>query len=453
MSSPPRLIALLSAGDAAPGATRAGLREVAGRTILERQIRLALRAGASELLLVGPPLAADLERRLAGLGPVTRTADPADLARRLAGVPADLLLLEPGVVIDERLVEALARGAPGAGVLVFDRDPPPGAERLGTAAHWASVARIPAEAAAAALAAHPDWEPVGTLLRAALAGGAALVPVGTLATYSEGRRRDVPFVWARPGADGGADGAGSAERQLLEAAQKGCLDWPARFLHPPVENALVRLLWPTAVTPNMVTLATGALGIVALGLIATGVLLPGLLLILLIGPLDGVDGKLARTRVEYSRWGDLEHLLDKILEYGWFLGFGWWFAGTGHGLAAWLVASGILLFALLEALHGEVFRRLTGRQLDDWGPFERRFRLIAGRRNTFFWTLLPFGLAGMWWAGFLATLGYAAATFAIAHWRFLAALIGFVRQEAPAARRNLEATRYGFLPKAGGQGS
>jgi phosphatidylglycerophosphate synthase len=433
-----------------PGETRAGLCEVAGRTIIERQVRLACRAGAVEVLVIGPPLPAELETRLAGLGRVARVTDAAALAMRLSGEEADLLLLEPGAVVDERLVEAIAGGSAGGQVLVFDDLSPPGAERIGNAEHWASVARLPAAQAAAALRRHPEWEPAGTLLRAALEGGAALVPVGSLPTYAEGRRRDVPFVWAKPAVAGGRV---EAEQQLLAAAQKGCLDWPARFLHPPIENALVRLLWPTPVTPNMVTLATALLGLVALALLATGALLPGLLLILVIGPLDGVDGKLARTRVEYSRWGDLEHVLDKLLEYGWFAAFGWWFAGTGHGLAAWLVAGGIILFALLEALHGEIFRRITGRQLDDWDVFERRFRLVAGRRNTFFWTLLPFGLAGLWWQGFLVILAYATVTFAVAHWRFLLRLLAFVRQEAPAARRNLEATRYGFLPKSGRQGS
>ncbi len=445
-----RLVALVSAGDAVPGQTRRGLCEVAGRTILERQVRLAFRAGAAGVIVLGAALPADIERRLVGLGRVILCPSGAELARLLSGETGDLLLVEPGVVVDERLVEAVARGPAGAKVLVFDEAPPAGAERLGASEHWASVARMPCRNAADALASHPDWEPVGTLLRAVLAADAVLVPVASLPTYAEGRRRDVPFVWARPVSAGGRS---EAEQQLLAAAQKGCLDWPARWLHPPVENAIVRLLWPTAVTPNMVTLATAVLGVIAIGLLATGALLPALVLILVIGPLDGVDGKLARTRVEFSRWGDLEHVLDKILEYGWFAALGWWFAGQGHGLAAWLIAAIIIVFAFLEAIHGEIFRRMTGRQLDDWGPFERHFRLVAGRRNTFFWTLLPFGVAGLWWEGFVALMGYASLTFAIAHWRFLFRLTAFVRQEAPAARRNLEATHYAFLPKRSGQAS
>jgi 1L-myo-inositol 1-phosphate cytidylyltransferase / CDP-L-myo-inositol myo-inositolphosphotransferase len=68
------------------------------------------------------------------------------------------------------------------------------------------------------------------------------------------------------------------------------------------------------------------------------------------------------------------------------------------------------------------FAASPGRQLDDWGPFERRFRLIGGRRNTFFWSLLPFAAFGAWWPGFLFILAYAGITTAVTQWRLLKAL-------------------------------
>ncbi|MFQ3596656.1 MAG: CDP-alcohol phosphatidyltransferase family protein, partial [Sphingomonadaceae bacterium] len=309
------LTAVLSIGEALAGNRRPGLAIVAGRTLVERQARQALRAGASALLVLAPALPSDVAARLLRLGNVRLVALTPALADALEAVAGTLLLFEPGVVLDERIVEAVAR-SPAPAAAVFRATPPATAERVGAGHHWASVASMPAAGAAAALRAHPEWEPVGTLNRTALAMGAHLLEVESLATYSEGRRRDVPLLWQRLVTD--ADSR-SAEAAILSAAQKGCLDWPARFLHPPVENALVRLLWPTAITPNMVTLATAALGLVALFLFAAGMLWPALLLVLMVGPLDGVDGKLARTRIEFSRWGDLEHVMDKILEYGWFL--------------------------------------------------------------------------------------------------------------------------------------
>lgn len=201
----------------------------------------------------------------------------------------------------------------------------------------------------------------------------------------------------------------------------------------------------------MVTLASGILGVLAIILFATGDLWWGLGLVLVVGPLDGVDGKLARTRHEFSRWGDLEHVLDKILEYGWFIALGSWFAQE-HGLAAWLATAGIILLALSEAASGEFFRRFTGKQLDDWGPFERRLRLIAGRRNTFFWSLLPFAAFGAWWPGFLFILVYAGITTSVAQWRLFKALGEFGRAVSSEVAHNFARTAYAFLPKSGAGG-
>src|SRR3546814_7044386 len=85
---------------------------------------------------------------------------------------------------------------------------------------------------------------------------------------------------------------------------------------------MVRLLLPTPITPNMVTLITAVVGFASIAAFATGWLWTGLLLMLFLGPLDGVDGKLARTRLQYSRWGDLGHVADKIVEYGAFIALG-----------------------------------------------------------------------------------------------------------------------------------
>ncbi|WP_448578536.1 CDP-alcohol phosphatidyltransferase family protein [Thermaurantiacus sp.] len=443
------VIALVSIGEAAPGAVPPGLITVAGRTLVERQARQAARAGATRILCLASALPEPAGQRLGRLPGFEHLASVAALMTALAEhrPEAMLLVFEPGALLDERLIEAVCDMPGPLGLAVAQEAIPEGAERLDRESFWAGVLKLPAGQARDWLAEHQGWDPIPTLLRG-VAPMAPRIRQESLPRYSEGRRREVPLLWAYPV----RTGAAAAETAILAAAQKGCLDWPARFLHPPVENALVRWLWPTAVTPNMVTLATAVLGFVAMGLLAFGLFWPGLVLILLVGPLDGVDGKLARTRIEFSRYGDLEHVLDKVLEYGWFLAMGLWFS-PAHGLAAWLVALGILLFALLEAIQGEYFRRFAGRQLDDWGPFERRFRLVAGRRNTFFWALLPFGLAGAWWWGFLFLLGYAALTFIIAEWRFLKALADYARNHSQAVQENFARTSYAFLPKASAGGS
>ncbi len=450
------LIALLSAGDAEPGEAPPGLLDVGGISLLERQVRQVLKAGVARVVLVAPVIPEILRRRLAADPRIKHVETPEAAARQLVSDHHDgedatrtpeVLLLAPGVLLDERLVAALAR-APveiaSPWLLVFDGTPPKGAERIDSQTHWAGALRVSAGLAHATLATLGDWALAGTLLRAAIGAGARRLAVESLPLYAPARRREAVMLWAMPSSAAEMD---AATESLISAAQKGCLDWPARWIHPPIENQLVRWLLPTPVTPNMVTGLTALLGLAAAIAFALGQLWIGLALVLLIGPLDGVDGKLARTRHEFSRWGDLEHVLDKIMEYGWFLALGYWFSKSGHGLASWLSAAGIIIFALSEAAKGEYFRRFTGRQLDDWGVFERRFRLVAGRRNTFFWTLLPFAALGAWWSGFLVLLGYAAITFAVAEWRFLVAIRAYAVAESRAIAANFAATAYDFLPR------
>jgi phosphatidylglycerophosphate synthase len=440
-------IAVVSAGESEPGQPPAGLGIVGGISLLERQVRAAIGAGAGRVIVVAGALPADFAERVAADPRCHRVATAAALGEALAfeagdDVP-DILLFAPGLLVDDRLVAAMAADARAPLLLAFAESAPPGAERLDSASHWAGLARLPAGLVARTLATLGDWELTGTLVRAAVEAGASRLEVDSLPTYAPARRRDAPQLWARPETE--AERAFATDR-LIEAAQKGCLDWPARFLHPPIENAAVRLLLPTRISPNMVTLLTGVLGFAAVGFFATGRLWWGLVLALLIGPIDGIDGKLARVRHEFSRWGDLEHVLDKLMEYGWFLALGSWFARE-QGLAAWLVAGGLIVFALAEAISGEFFRRFTGRQLDDWGPFERSFRLVGGRRNTYFWTLLPFAALGLWWPGFLLLLGYAAITFGVMHWRFLLAIGNYGRDTSATVAENFNRTAYAFLPK------
>lgn len=444
---PEEFVAVLMVGESGPGAGQwgepPGLGIVGGISLLERQVRMVLKAGAQRALVLAPALTADLGARLSEEPGVERVARAEELAERLAGEGRRVLMLAPGLLIDDRLITALLGAEAVPMLLAFGGEPPAGAERLDSATHWAGAAMLPAGLVAEVAAGLGDWELSGTLVRAACEAGAGRLLVEGLPTYAPARRRDAPMIWARP-----VDEAGrrAGTDSLLAAAQKGCLDWPARFVHPPIENGLVRLLLPTPVTPNMVTVLTGLLGLAAIWLFATGQPWWALAIVLIVGPLDGVDGKLARTRHEFSKWGDLEHVLDKVLEYGWILALGYWLSAS-VGAAAWLAAGGIIVFALTEAASGEFFRRFTGRQLDDWGPFERRFRLIGGRRNTFFWSLLPFAAFGLWWEGLLMILAYAALTFAISHWRLLKAVGDYGSRISDEVRANFAGTAYDFLPK------
>ncbi len=425
-------VALLSP---APEAVLVAPLVVAGRSVLERQVRQARLAGAARIIVVG------------GVHPGAETVAAAELVTQL--VDHDLVLvLAPGVVADERIVAAVC--AVDGPVLATWPVAHGGVERIDAVTFAAGVAVYPGALVRRVASALGDWDLHSTLLRAALADpGIARLDLAGLDLYAPARRRVVPLGWALPTTP---DEAAATTSMLLAAAQKGCLDWPARWLHPPIEDALTRLLLPTRITPNQVTLFIAALSVVAGVAFACGWLWTGLVIALVCGPLDGVDGKLARTRLEYSRYGDLEHVLDKLAEYGWYLALAGHFSAIG-ATGAWAVAALIVLFALAEALAGEFFRRFTGKQLDDAGPFERRFRLVSGRRNTFFWTLVPFALAGAWYSGFVAIAVYAVATFFVMQYSLYRRLADYGSQHSATIAGNFARTAYGFLPGAAQRGS
>ncbi len=398
---------------------------VAGRPVVERQIRQARIAKAARVVVLGGPMAG------------VEAVPTLDAALPLIGEDDMVLVMTPGVVVDERIVAAAVAAAPA--IAIF---PDRGVERLDAASLFAGVAIYPGALVRRVIAGLGEWDFHSTLLRTAAGEGVARVDLGALDLYAPARRRLVPLVWSLPATP---TEAAEATTAVIKASQKGCLDWPARFIHPPIEDGLVRLLGPTPITPNMVTVFVAAISLAAGIAFATGWLWTGLILALVSGPLDGVDGKLARSRLEFSRWGDLEHVLDKIAEYGWYFALAGHFAVT-RGEGPWIVATLIVVVALAEALGGEFYRRFTGTQLDDAGIFERRFRLISGRRNTYFWTLIPFAAFGLWYAGLVAIAVYAVLTFFVMQVRMFKRLGEYGRDHSAAVAANYAATTYDFLP-------
>ena len=64
-------------------------------------------------------------------------------------------------------------------------------------------------------------------------------------------------------------------------------------------------------------------------LFASGHLWWGRVLALLVGVLDGVDGKLARTKFETTESGKSEHSLDYLIELSWWTALAYHFHESG----------------------------------------------------------------------------------------------------------------------------
>src|SRR5262245_22319457 len=225
-----------------------------------------------------------------------------------------------------------------------------------------------------------------------------------------------------------------AERLLRDATQKGVLDFPA-LVHAPIEKWLVAHRCRTTITPNQITLGTGVLGLGVTLLYACGYLWPGVLLALLVGVLDGIDGKLARLKVQTTRLGKREHDLDYLVETSWWAALAYHFHATGQIRYAYVIFFAFFAFERLERVAKRAVQRRIGRNLDDFAPFDRFVRIVAGRRNIYTWLFTFFLVIGAPATGFiwLCFWGMASALIHI----FRALQIGFTGQDKVAPTSTL----------------
>ena len=266
---------------------------------------------------------------------------------------------------------------------------------------------------------------------------AKTVDIRSLDAYMPSHRRVVPMMWQPVTTPAEAKVAFDT---LLDAAQKGVQDWPAWYIHRPIEHFITARLTSTPVTPNQITVIGAVVGLAAAWLFAQGVFLVALILALAVGVLDGVDGKLARVKLMTSTVGELEHVVDKIVEYFIYFGMAHYFAKTGYGAAPYVMAGALVLFHLADEVQLEFFRRMSGKFLCDFSPFDRGFRMIDGRRNTQLWTFIPFLLFGAWFAGFCMICAYGIATFFIHQLRVVVASRRVLEDTSPAFRETFNRT-------------
>ena len=138
----------------------------------------------------------------------------------------------------------------------------------------------------------------------------------------------------------------------------------------------------TPVTPNQLTVFNTLLAFAAVWLFWQGAFLAGVLLALAVGVLDGVDGKLARLKLLYSRFGSrIDHVGDLTYEPLWYLAIGAALSVPDHRLplelSLWIVG-----FFSVDRLATGLFRRFTRRELFDQSGLDRLVRRIGTRRNT-----------------------------------------------------------------------
>jgi len=361
---------------------------LAGRTLIEYQVRCAVAAGAAPVVVVVERVPQGLQDaferlRLDGIG-VFPVSDVNDAVSRFEAGSL-ILLIGDGIAAPVGLVTELAQEPEPAVATVPDDEEHEVFERIDGATRWAGVAVVDAPLLGSTAAMLGDWDLQSTLLRRAVQEGARRVPASD--------------IGGEPLLVESADQLADFQRHLVHSSRGPRDDWVSRYLLPPLEDFATEQLMETAVRPTWLIFAALALTIGGAICFTRGWLGAGLVLLLLSTPLDLVAARLATLRLRpfaQRTWSRLALWPAGGLAL---LAIGLWEMRHGTGWGSFVTAAAACGFA--EAMRIEKTTMPAGGDL--W---------LLSRRNAIF-LAVPFALGGVWTAYLLAVLLYAALSFFI----------------------------------------
>src|SRR5207244_13054788 len=118
------------------------------------------------------------------------------------------------------------------------------------------------------------------------------------------------------------------------------------------------------------------------------------------------------------------------------------FHATGQIRYAYVIFFAFFAFDRLERVAKQAVQRRIGRNLDDFAPFDRLVRIVAGRRNVYTWLFTFFLVIGAPAIGFICLCFWGVAS-AVIH-IFRALQIGFTVQDNVAATSTPSGKRLGL---------
>ena len=358
---------------------------LAGRTLVEYQVRCASAAGAAPILVlverVPQALQDAFERlRIEGIG-VFPVGDVHEAVSRFeAG--STILLIGDGIAPPAALVEQLAQDPESTVATVPDDEAHAAFERIDAQSRWAGVSVIEGDLLASTARMLGDWDLQSTLLRRAIQEGAARAPV------SEGME---PVLAEEPGQ------LAEFQRGLLAGSRVERSDAASRFVLPPIEDWATEQLVERQVRPEWLLWTAVGLTLAAAATFLGGWLGIGIGLLIISTPLDLVASRLAAVRLRplparYWARRALWPLAGLAL-----VALGWWEWRNATGWGAIITALAAAAFA-----HAAVLERNTPPGDWDLWLFSRRNAILLG---------FPFALLGAWTAYLVLLLAYSGTSF------------------------------------------
>jgi len=221
------------------------------------------------------------------------------------------------------------------------------------------------------------------------------------------RKREVPYALSMR-----TQPAVEIERILFKGSYKGVTDIVTKYAWPiPAFHATRFCAW-LGISPNTVTTASLGFVILAFWAFWTGAWAAGIASAWVMTFLDTVDGKLARTTMTYSKWGDFyDHGIDLIHPPFWY-----WAIFVGVSSAAIGPSETLLAGSLAVILAGYVLNRIEeglfiqrfGFHIHVWQPIDGFAREITARRNPNMLIFMVAVLLGAPGWGFVAVAAWTA---------------------------------------------
>jgi len=383
------LAALISATREArePGVALRATFWLAGRTLIERQARLAAGAGAALIIILVEQLPAELVQaveRLRGEGLEVVTARTAAEAAAAIAPGMRLMLIADGFVGDRAHVERLLGAGRPVLLAVTDRGFDDKFERIDGDTRWAGLALMDADLLREAALMPSEWDVQSTLLRRALQTGVKPLPL-----IDEREAAELGIVERR-------QDFAELQRRILAGAAGAPRNFLSRAVLAPVERFATGLVMTSPLTPHLIGSAAALLSALSLLAFVFDWRWLGYLPLLLAVPLEGIALRLARlrlTRLPATAWW---RVAAPVLAGGALLALGQSLMAA-HGWGMMLLAAMTIVF-LIALPHELGHRRVPGEAL------------LADPASLVL-LMLPFAAAGAWATGLAVLFAYAAISF------------------------------------------
>ena len=370
---------------------------LAGATLLEHQVRRAVRAGAHHIVVLVERLPASL---IAAIDRLRRDGNRVDIARTVADA-ADrihpdetVLVVADGCIVPSTGFDRLVTARAPALLALADQAGLEDFERIDAETRWAGLALVEGRRLQETAAKLGEWDFALTLLRRTLQAEATILPaIGAADSVDEER----PLFVRQP-----ADLALLEERIIAGSA--GMRDgWPARYIFPLLEKPAIGPLTRRQADPSWLQIGSILLAAIAVPLALAGWLGVALGLLVASGPVASIAQRLADvriTRLRYERWIAQARLVAAGAAL---IGLG--IRRGDDDQWGWALLA-VTVIGAMVALAG-AWR--TARQLDN-----RAAMPLMATGDGLIWMFIPFGLLGLWGTGLAAAALYAATSFAVA---------------------------------------